>query len=64
VVFRPKDQVELEIPDFEVKNITLLGKWLYKYLTEDGVQQTLLNRKYIGSHELSQVYWKSGDSHF
>jgi hypothetical protein len=41
-----------------------LGKWLFKLLTEDGVWQTLLKRKYIGSKALSQVFWKPGDSHF
>ena len=52
------------INDLKVKNTTLLGKWLFKLLTEDGVWQTLLRRKYIGSKALSQVYWKPGDSHF
>src|SRR6266542_3856981 len=47
-----------------VKNTALLGKWLHKLLTEDGVWQTILRRKYIGSKALSQVYWKTGDSHF
>jgi hypothetical protein len=37
---------------------------LYKLLIEDGLWQTLLKRKYIGSNALSQVYWKPGDSHF
>jgi hypothetical protein len=41
-----------------------LGKWLFKLLTEDGVWQTLLKRKYIGTKALSQVIWKPGDSHF
>jgi hypothetical protein len=31
---------------------------------EDGVWQTLLRRKYVGSEALSQVLWKPGDSHF
>jgi hypothetical protein len=36
VVFRPKDQGGLGIQDLEVKNIALLGKWLFRLLTEDG----------------------------
>ena len=64
VVCRPKDQGGLGIHDLDVKNRALLGKWLFKLLIEDGVWQTLLKRKYIGSHALSQVYWKPGDSHF
>ena len=63
-VCRPKDFGGLGIPDLEVKNRALLGKWLFKLLTEDGVWQTLLRRKYIGSNALSQISWKSGDSHF
>jgi hypothetical protein len=37
-----KDQGGLGIQDLEVKNIALLGKWLFRLLTEDGVWQTLL----------------------
>ena len=64
VVCRPKDHGGLGIHDLQVKNRALLGKWLFKLLTEDGVWQTLLRRKYVGSSALSQVSWKSGDSHF
>ena len=64
IVCRPKDQGGLGIHDLEVKNRALLGKWLFKLLTEDGVWQTILRRKYIGSKALSQVAWKAGDSHF
>jgi hypothetical protein len=63
VVCRPKDQGGLGVHDLAVKNSALLGKWLFKLLTEDGVLQTLLKRKYIGAKALSQVIWKSGDSH-
>jgi hypothetical protein len=64
VVCRPKDQGGLGVHDLEVKNSTLLGKWLFKLLNEDGVWKTILKRKYIGEKALSQVLWKSGDSHF
>ena len=37
VVCRPKDQGGLGINDLQVKNTALLGKWLFKLLTEDGV---------------------------
>ena len=63
-VCRPKDLGGLGIHDLEVKNRALLGKWLFKLLTEEGVWQTLLKRKYVGSKAISQVSWKSGDSHF
>jgi hypothetical protein len=64
VVCTPKDQGGLGIHDLQVKNIALLGKWLFKLLTEDGMWQTLLKQKYVGSKVLSQVFWKPGDSHF
>jgi hypothetical protein len=63
VVCRPKDQ-GLGVHDLEVKNSALLGKWLFKLLTEDGVWQTLLKRKYVGTKALSQVLWRPRDSHF
>lgn len=61
---RPKDQGGLGIHDLDVKNRALLDKWLFKLLMEDGVWQTLLRRKCVGSKAVSQVYWKPGDSHF
>ena len=60
----PKDQGGLGVHDLEVKNRALLGKWLFKLLSEDGVWQTLLRRKYVGDQAVSQVLWKPGDSHF
>ena len=60
----PKDQGGLGVHDLEVKNRALLGKWLFKLLSEDGVWQTLLRRKYVGTQAVSQVIWKPGDSHF
>jgi hypothetical protein len=48
VVCHPKDMGELGVHDIEVKNSALLGNWLFKLLTEDGIWQTLVKRKYIG----------------
>jgi hypothetical protein len=64
IVCRPKDLGGLGVPDLEVKNWALLGKWLARLLTEDGIWQTILRRKYVGSKAISQVIWKPGDSHF
>jgi hypothetical protein len=64
IVCRPKDQDGFGVHDLEVKNSALLGKWLFKLLTEDGVWKTVLRRKYIGSKALSQLVWKPGNSHF
>jgi hypothetical protein len=64
VVCTPKDQHGLGIHDLEVKNIALLGKWLFKLLNEEVTWQTILKSKYIGPKALSHVIWKPGDSHF
>jgi hypothetical protein len=64
IVCSPKDQGGLGIHDLEVKNRALLGKCMFKLLTEEGAWQTILKRKYIGQNMLSQVFWKPGDSHF
>jgi hypothetical protein len=48
VVCCPKDQGGLGIHDLSVKNTALLGKWLFKLLTDDGIWQNILKKKYIG----------------
>jgi hypothetical protein len=37
IVYRPKYQGGLCVQDLQVKNTSLLGKWLSKLLTEEGV---------------------------
>jgi hypothetical protein len=37
VVCRAKDQGGLGIQDLEIKNRALLGRWLFKLLTEEGI---------------------------
>jgi hypothetical protein len=64
VVCRPKDHGGLGIQDLEIKNTSLLSKWIFRLLTEEGTWQSLLRRKYVGSRAISQVVWKPGDSHF
>jgi hypothetical protein len=64
VISRPKDQGGLGVHEIQFKTRPLLGKWLFKLFTEDGVWQTILKRKYVGSKALFQVVWKPGDSHF
>jgi hypothetical protein len=54
-VCSPKDQGGLGIQDLEVKNTALLGKWLFRLFTKDGIWQTILKQKYAGSKALSQV---------
>ena len=48
----------------ELKNKSLLCKWLFKLLNEEGVWQELLKNKYLYSKSLSQVQAKSSDSPF
>lgn len=43
-----------------VKNSSLLGRWLFRLLTENGASQDLVRIKYVGSKVLSQFYWKPG----
>jgi hypothetical protein len=64
VICSSKDQGGLGIHDLEVKNTALLGKWLFRLLTEEGTWQTILKRKYIDQNSLSHVLWKLRDSHF
>ena len=56
MLFADQDQGGLGIHDLQVKNSALLGKWLFKLLTEEGVLQALLKRKYVGTKVVSQVY--------
>ena len=48
----------------ELKNKSLLCKWLFKLLNEEGVWQELLKNKYLYSKSLSQVLAKPSDSPF
>jgi hypothetical protein len=64
ILCQPKDQGGIGILDLNTMNRTLLSKWLYKFLTSDGMWQQLLRNKHIGSKSLAQVEWKIGDSHF
>jgi hypothetical protein len=41
-VCSPKDQGGLGIHDLAVKNTALLGKWLFKLLTEEGLGKPYL----------------------
>jgi hypothetical protein len=47
-----------------LKNKSLLSKWLFKLLNEDGMWQDLLHEKYLRSKTLSQVSASPTDSPF
>ncbi|WVZ54946.1 hypothetical protein U9M48_005671 [Paspalum notatum var. saurae] len=60
----PKDQAGLGILDLDTQNKSLLGKWLFKLVNEDGLWQRLLRNKYLRDKTLTQLEKKPGDSHF
>jgi hypothetical protein len=64
IICRPKDQGGLGVEVLELKNRSLLSKWLYKLINEDDIWQELLHKKYLNSKSLSQVTAKPTDSHF
>jgi len=44
--------------------MSLLSKWLFKILNEEGIWQTFLKRKYLSRKTLAQVTKQPGDSQF
>jgi hypothetical protein len=57
-----KNCFELEV--LELKNKSLLSKWLFKLINENGVWQQILQNKYLHLKTLSQVTSKPTDSPF
>jgi hypothetical protein len=64
IICRPKDQGGLGVEDLELKNKSLLAKWLDKLINEEGMWQELLHNKYLNSKTLTQVSAKPTDSPF
>jgi hypothetical protein len=52
------------IIDLDIQNKCLLSKWIFKLLSEDGVWQQMLKKKYLKGKTLAQVERRKGDSHF
>jgi hypothetical protein len=42
IICRPRDQEGLGVEVLEIKNKSLLSKWIFKLLNEEGVWQELL----------------------
>ena len=61
---RPKDQGGLGIEVLDIKNRSLVSKWIFKILHEEGVWHELLSNKYLKDKTLSQVEAKPTDSPF
>lgn len=55
VLCRPKDQDWLGIENLQIENKFLLGKWLHKLLSDVGIWQELLQKKYFCSKMLFQM---------
>jgi hypothetical protein len=64
IIYGPKNQGGLGIEVLELKNKSLLCKWLFKLMNEQGVWQELLCNKYLHSKTLTQVSAKPMDSSF
>jgi hypothetical protein len=64
IICRPKDQGGLGVEVLELKNKSLLSKWLFKLINEQGVWQELLQNKYLKNKTLSHVSAKPTDSQF
>ena len=64
IICRPKDQGGLGIEVLDLKNKSLLSKWLFKLLNEEGMWQELLQNKYLHSKTLAQVEISPNDSPF
>jgi hypothetical protein len=64
MICRPKDQGGLGVEVLEIKNSCLLSKWLYKLLSEEGLWQQLLKKKYLSQKTLAEVETKPTDSPF
>jgi hypothetical protein len=54
----------LGILDLDLLNRCLLGKWLFKLISEEGMWQTLLRNKYLKDRTITQVEYMPRDSHF
>ncbi len=60
----PKDQGGLGVLDLRKMNMALLGKWLWRLETEQGIWQDVLRAKYLSQKTLVQRKSKPGDSQF
>ena len=51
-----KGQGGLSIMNLEIQNVSLLSKWLYKLVNEDGICQELLRKKYLKNKTIGEVH--------
>jgi hypothetical protein len=55
IICRPRDQGGLGTEVLELKNKSLLSKWIFNIFNEEGVWQELPHNKYLQSKTLPQV---------
>ena len=63
-VCQPRDQGGLGITNLEIKNISLLCKWLWRLENEEGDWQEMIRAKYLSRKTLVQCEASRGNSHF
>jgi hypothetical protein len=61
IICRPKEQGGLGVEVLELKNKSLLSKWLFKLINEQGLLQEFLQNKYLKNKTLSQLSAKPTD---
>lgn len=64
ILCKPKCEGSLGIIELDTLNNCLLGKWLFKLFSEEGLWQDILRGKYLQNNTLSQVGKKKGGSQF
>jgi hypothetical protein len=64
IICQPRDVGGLGVHNINIQNKCLLRKWLFNLLNEEGLWQTILWRKYLRWHTLTQVQHWPSDSHF
>ena len=63
-VCQPRDQGGLGVTNLDIKNISLLCKWLWRLENEDGDWQEMIRAKYLKRKTLSQCESSPANSHF
>lgn len=63
-VCQPRDQGGLGVTNLEVKNTSLLCKWLWRLENEEGDWQDMVRAKYLQKKTLSQCEPSPANSHF
>lgn len=63
-VCQPRDQGGLGVTNLDVKNVSLLCKWLWRLENKEGDWQELIRAKYLKKKTLTQCESSLNNSHF